>query len=257
MKIREHILGRLPEPGEEKSSWDDFRRNPESAEARERLVEVYLPLVVKVVNSMPLAIRQKLCDEELIGSGVVGLHDAISSFSDDKNVQFSTFAFKRIKGAILDDLRGQDHLTRTQRSYYREICAAINRLTGELCRPPTDQELAAAVNLPEGEIDKYIGMGGETVSLTDEFEDGLSYQDVLADTRAIQPDVSAHLSLALDRLRDHFLELEGREQKILFLRYFQEMSVKEIAAAMEISEGRVSQIYQKILLKLRALMETR
>ncbi len=244
-------------PQEEQRLWLEFKADPSSDALRIRLVELYLPLVAKVSNSMPSQIRQRVPFEELLSSGVVGLHSAISSFSADKNASFSTFAFKRIKGAILDDLRSQDHLTRTQRSSYKELCGAISSLTQSLSRPPTDRELAERTGLSESEIDKIIGMGSETVNLNDEFEDGLRYMDVLADTNSPSPEESAHSSLAIDKLKEHFHQLDDREQKILFLRHFQDLSVKEIAAAMEVSEGRISQIYHKTVIKLRALMAIR
>lgn len=239
---------------EEAALWKQFMTDPENPEIRMKLVEAYLLLVLKVANKLPLSIRQKVPLEELFGAGVIGLHEAISSFSEDKKVLFSTFAYKRIRGAILDELRSQDHLTRTQRNYYKGICAAINRLTAELSRPPTDAEIAEASGLTIAQVDKYIGMGSEIVSLDDELEDGLSYQDLIVDNRAISPEDYAHQSLALERLRQHFRDLEEREQKVLFLRHYEEMSVKEIARVLDISEGRISQIYQKIVLKLRALM---
>lgn len=241
-------------PEEEIELWESFWNNSQDADLRMKLVELYLPLVISIANKLPLSIRQKSRIDELIGAGVIGLHDAISAYSKDKNVMFSTFAYKRIRGSIIDELRDQDHLTRTQRNYYKEICAAINKLTIELARPPTDNEIAEFTNLTVGEVDKYIGMGSEVVSLYQEFEDGLSYQDVIADNVTLSPLESAHNSMAIEKLREYFRELDEREQKILFLRHYEDMSVKEIAKVLEISEGRISQLYQKTVLKLRAFM---
>lgn len=255
MTITEKIkVDRKITPEEEAELWKAFWSNTDNTDIRLKIVELYLPLVISVANKLPLSIRQKIRTDELVGSGVIGLHDAISSYSKDKNVMFSTFAYKRIRGAMLDELRDQDHLTRTQRNYYKEICAAINKLTIELSRPPTDDEIARFTNLTISEVDRYIGMGSEIVSLYQEFEDGLSYQDVIADNVTLSPLDSAHNSLAIDKLREYFRVLDEREQKLLFLRHYEDMSVKEIAKVLEISEGRISQLYQKIVLKLRALM---
>jgi len=255
MKINELIFNRAEfSKDSEETLWDEFRRIPENPDVVRKLVEYYLPLVVKVANRLPNNIREKVAVRELIGAGVIGLHDAIAGFSSEKNVQFSTFAYKRIRGAILDDLRSQDPLTRTQRGCYRSICAAINKLTGELNRSPTDTEIAKETEMTVAEVDKYIAMGSEIINLEDEFEDGLSYMDVLADNNTPTPFDSAHQSLALSKLREHFRELDDREQKVLFLRHYEDMSVKEIARIMDISEGRISQIYQKVVLKLRAMM---
>ncbi len=248
------MLEREISPQLEEQLWASFRLEPDSEDLRGRLLELYLPLIARVVCKMPLHIRQKISSEELVSSGVIGLNEAITSFSDDKNVLFSTYAFKRIKGAMLDELRSQDHLTRTQRNCYKEICAAIHQLTAELARPPSDNEIAARVKMSEEEVNRYIGMGSEMVNLNDEFGDGLTYMDTLADNKSMNPFDSADQTLSIEKLRNHFRSLDEREQKILFLRYFEDMSVKEIAKVMEISEGRISQIYHKVVLKLRALM---
>jgi len=242
-------------PEKEEKLWEQYWTIPDNSTLHVQLVELYLPLVVKAANKMSYSVRQKVPLEELLSSGVIGLHYAISNYSKEKGVLFSTFAFKRIRGAILDELRSQDHLTRTQRNCYREICAAINRLTKQFSRPPTDNEIAEETNLTCREVDRYIGMGSETINLNDEFEEGLSYLDVLADEESPSPRESAHRILALERIREHFRLLSEREQKLLFLRHYEEMSVKEIAKVLEISEGRISQIYQKIIIKLRALLK--
>ncbi len=242
-------------PGEECGLWEEFRYTLGSDEVRAQLVEFYLPLVIRIARKMPEAVRRRVSIDELVSIGVIGLNKAIDGFSSDRNNTFSTYAYMRVRGAILDELRRQDSLTRTQRNYYRDICEAINRLTNLLLRPPTDEELAEDTGLTTAEIERYIGMGSEAVNLNEEFQEGLNYMDVIPDDNAPSPEDITHNVMALEKLRIHFHELTEREQKILFLRHFEEMSVKEVAAAMEISEGRISQIYQKILLKLRALME--
>lgn len=239
----------------ESQLWQDFILNGNCEPYRIRLVEYYLPLVVKAAKSMSESIRSRVSIDELVGIGVVGLHNAIDSFSVDRNILFSTFAFKRIRGAILDELRRLDVLTRTQRSCYRDICETIARLTQQNSRPPTDEELSAETGLSQSEIERYIGMGTESINLDEEFHEGLNYLDVIPDDNSHSPDELTHQLMAVEKLHEHFHELSDREQKILYLRFFEEMSVKEVAQVMEISEGRISQIFQKILLKLRALMD--
>lgn len=242
-------------PEEEIRLWQQFTLNGSSDLYRMQVVEYYLPLVIKVARSMSEAIRNRISIDELVSIGVIGLHNAIDAFASDRNILFSTFAFKRIRGAIFDELRRQDVLTRTQRNCYRDICEAIARLTQEFSRPPTDEELADDTGLTVGEIERYIGMGTETVNLDEEFQEGINYLDVIPDDSGLAPDELTHQLMAVEKLHEHFHELTDREQKILYLRFFEEMSVKEVAEVMEISEGRISQIFQKVLIKLRALMK--
>lgn len=239
---------------DERKLWKEFWLNPDSDEIRIRLVELYLPLIAKTASMMPSHVKQHVAMNELMSAGVVGLHSAISSYTDDAGASFQTYASKRIRGAMLDDLRSQDHLTRTQRGAYKGICAKIAELTNSLGRPPTDAELSEATGYSESEIDRYIGMGSEIVNIHAEVGDGLRYSDIISDQNTPSPSDTAHTSLAIEKLRDSFRYLGDKEQKILFLRHYEDLSVKEIAVAMELSEGRISQIYQKAVLKLKSIM---
>jgi len=241
-------------PEDEKKIWSEYWGDPENEMLRIRIVELYLPLVMKVAKKMSYKLNQKLNTEEFLSAGVVGLHGAVSNYSQDKDVQFSTFAYKRIYGAMMDELRSRDPLTRTQRGRYKEICAMINKLTTENAHAPTSEEVAAAMSMSLHDVERYMALGSETVNLNQEFRDGLRYMDVLKDDRALSPIDETHRNMAMEKLRDNFRSLSEREQKILFLRHYEDMSVKEIASVFEISEGRVSQIYQKIVLKMRAMM---
>jgi len=242
-------------PEEESLLWQNFTGSGKSELYRTQLVEYYLPLVFKIARSMSEAVRSRVVIDELVSIGVLGLHNAIDAFSADRNILFSTFAFKRIRGAIFDELRHLDVLTRTQRNSYRDICEAIATLTQKLSRPPTDEELAEETGFRLCEIERYLGMGSDAVNLDEEFQDGINFLDVIPDDSSLSPLELTHQLLAVEKLREHFHDLTEREQKILYLRFFEEMSVKEVAQVMEISEGRISQIFQKILIKLRALME--
>ncbi len=241
-------------PEDEKRIWGEFWQNPENEAVRLRIVELYLPLVMKVAKKVSYKLNKMLETEELLSAGVVGLHGAISHYSKEKEVLFKTFAYKRIYGSMMDELRSRDPLTRTQRNKYKDICHAINKITSELSRPPTDDEISAETSMSIQEIDRYIALGSTTVNLSQEFKEGIRYMDVLSDEKAVSPVDEAHQHLAMEKLRENFRSLSEREQKILFLRHFEDMSVKEVAEVFQITEGRVSQIYQKILLKMRAMM---
>lgn len=242
-------------PDEESQLWGRFTTSGKSDIYRTQLVEYYLPLVMKIARSMSEAVRSRVAIDELVSIGVLGLHNAIDAFSSDRNILFSTFAFKRIRGAIFDELRRLDVLTRTQRNSYRDICESIATLTQKLSRHPTDEELAEETGFSLREVERYLGMGSNAVNLDEEFQEGINYLEVIPDDAALSPLELTHQLMAVEKLRSHFHELSEREQKILYLRFFEEMSVKEVARVMEISEGRISQIFQKILIKLRAFME--
>ncbi len=240
----------------EEELWEKFWLHPEDEELRLQLVELYLPMVVRISNKLAIRIQYKADAEELLGAGVLGLHDAISNFSKNQHATFSTYAYKRVKGSILDELRSQDHLTRTQRKNYRTICKAIETLTERLLRPPKDQEISLETGIPTDEIATYIGMGSTAVSLNEEKSaDGMKFLDFLADEKITSPIEAADLSISIERLNNIFHLLNERDQQLIYLRHYEELSVKEIALVFEISEGRISQLYKQILLKLRAMMK--
>lgn len=234
--------------------WDCYL-SEKSNENYQNLVEVYLPLVVQQVERLSLRIRSKSEKNELIGVGVMGLHNAVRLYNKEKCDNFAPYAKNKIHCAILDELRKFDHLTRNQRKNYRTICKAIKKLTGNLKRYPEYSEITEETNLSEAEIIRFMGMASAGISLDSETEDGLQYKNVIVDEYCADPAEEANKSLAFEEMKEAFTLLKKRERQLIFLRHFQNMKIKEISEVMDISEGRVSQLYKEIIVKLRSLMK--
>ncbi len=220
-----------------------------------KLIEFYLPLVVSIVERLSIRVKERVEKNELLSAGVLGLHDAISNYSEEKGKFFAAFARKRIHGSIIDELRSQDHLTRSQRKNYREICGVIKRLTQSFSRTPTIQEIADENNMTAREVEQYIGMGSNSVKLDEQYENGLRYIDLIEDHKTTSPIDAADRAIAMEEMRDAYRLLNTRDQQLLYLRHQEQMKVKEISEIMGISEGRISQIYKEIILKLRVLLK--
>lgn len=240
-------------PQEELKLWKRYK-NQASRELHEYIVEYYLPLVSKEVSKLSIRVRDNCEKEDLLGTGVIGLQKAILLFEPDKNDNFSAFASHKIRGAILDQLRKQDHLTRSQRKYYHQICACINKLSNELGRCPSYEEIAQDIGMQEHEVVQYIGMASNSLSLDGENEDGLKYKDLIEDRVTEKPDDLMDKTMSKELMREAFRMLPERDQQILYLKHYENLKAKEIALALGISEGRISQIYKEILVKLRGLM---
>ena len=238
-----------------KKLWHHYKKGPDKDAAYTRLVEVYLPLVVRIVERLSIRVRQKMEKDELVSAGVLGLHQALRAYSFDRGVEFEIYARKRVRGSILDELRRQDHLSRGQRQEYRKICETIRKITETNGVPPNEEELAKAVGKESSQIQYLIELACNAVSLYDDTQDGLSYIDYIADENSASPSEQADLNISREVLREAYRSLEVREQQLLFLRHYQELRVKEIAEVMGISEGRISQIYKQIILKLRACID--
>lgn len=239
---------------DEKQLWDAYHVN-RSKELHEKIVEKYLPLVFKEVERLSIRVHQNMEADDLIGAGVIGLHNAALNFDPSKGFKFSTFANLRIKGALLDELRKQDHLTRNQRKTYKKICQTIHELSVDLGRCPTMPEISQKVGLPESEVSEYISMASNALSLDTKNTQGISYAEVIEDTKDDSPWENADKQLSMESMRDAFKLLSERDQQLLYLRHYKDLRVKEIAEVMNISEGRVSQMYKEILVKMRSIMK--
>lgn len=234
--------------------WADYWRAPGCTRFYQRLIEHYLPMVARMISRLARGARDRIGRDELLSSGIVGLHQAVKHYTPEHGVPFPGFAGKRIRGAVLDDLRRRDHLTRQQRHTYRAICDAIQKLAQKLSRAPTTAEIAAEIDMTSAQVTKYIDMGHEPVSLNSEIGDGLCLLDGIADEHTPSPSDLADRAIAREQLGRAYLMLPKRDQQVLFLLCHEKLRVREVAEALGVSDGRVSQIYKEIVLKLRTLL---
>ena len=217
------------------------------------VIERYGPMVRRVAAQMIARLPANVELDDLIQAGMIGLFDALSRYQSDQGAQFETFAMQRVRGAMLDELRGADWLPRSVRRNQREIEAAIRRLEQRLHRVPGEREIAAELGV---ELEAYQAMLGDSRGLH-----LVSLDDVDPDENALeQPGPQAGESpLAMlrdDRFRAALVaqieRLPEREQLIMGLYYEQELSLKEIGAVLGVTESRVSQLHSQAVSRLRA-----
>jgi RNA polymerase sigma factor for flagellar operon FliA len=246
--------------GELAAVWREYRKT-RSEDVRNVLMEHYLPLVK--VNSE--RISQKLPDEveidDLISAGIDGLRDALDMFDHHRGVKFETYCATRIRGAILDALRNRDWVPRLVRARANQLAAGRRQLEATLGRIPTDHELAAFMGLSEADYEKLIrdAHAVGVISLNRNYQDADSTRevretDVVADRRAVSP---THRVQGEDLKRIVTKGLSKNERLILILYYYEEMTMKEIGATLDLSESRVSQMHSSILDRLRATFRDR
>ena len=242
------------------STWEEYRRTRED-DVRNVLMEHYLPLVK--VNSERLS--NKLPDEveldDLISAGIDGLRDALDMFDPLRGVKFETYCATRIKGAILDALRNKDWVPRLVRARANQLAECRRQLEAKLGRAPIDHEIAEHLGLSETDFDRLnrdahaVGV----ISLNRQFQDADSTRevretDVVADRRAESP----MRSVQQDDLKRIITKgLSKNERLILILYYYEEMTMKEIGATLDLSESRVSQMHSAILDRLRTTLDGR
>ena len=231
---------------------------------RQGQLEDYLPLVKYIAGRLAIGLPQSVEMDDLINAGVVGLIEAYHNFDSGKGVKFETYASLRIRGSILDELRGMDWVPRSTRARSREIERAISRLENELGRSPTEAELADGLGV---ELNDYYRMIDDVSSTSLLSLDELTYGEdddkpvPLVDTLRSPDQPSALLNLEREKLRDLLADSLGQlteqERLVVALYYYEELTLKEIGQVLELSESRVSQLHTKAVLGLRAKLRKR
>jgi len=231
---------------------------PNGLSDKEECLKEYAPLVKRIAHHMMLKLPGSVEVDDLIQSGMMGLLDAASRYDELRGAQFETYAAQRIRGAMLDELRGADWLPRSLRRDMRRIEAAISRLQQKLGRAPSETEIAKEldVTLPEYQQMLQDGRGAQLLYYEDfhgdgdedfferfEFSSDSNPLELLQDGRFRQA-----LVQAIERLPE-------RERQLMGMHYEQDMNLREIGEVMGVSESRVCQLHSQAVGRLRASMK--
>jgi RNA polymerase sigma factor for flagellar operon FliA len=228
---------------------------------RNALIRQYQPLVRRLAHHMMAKLPASVEVDDLIQVGLIGLSEALTRFEASQGVQFETFASQRIRGAMLDELRENDWMSRGSRKSQKDIEAAMRRLEHRLGRSPAESEIAAELGMPLADYQHLLGKvrGTQLVYLEDmsrRSEDDDTYLD-----RHVADNEADPLSILKDqRLRQALVTaikgLPEREQFIMSMYYEQDMNLKEIAAVLDVTESRICQLHSQSIARLRAKMRT-
>lgn len=233
-----------------------------TAKGKTQNTEQMLKQHAGMVKKMAYQLKSKLpsCVEvdDLIQAGMIGLMDAVNRYEDTHGAQFETYASQRIRGAMLDELRGADWLPRGIRKNMRDIEVAIKQLEQKLGRPPSESEIAKQMNFSLE--DYYMVLSecqGHQLIYYEDFhdEDGSEhFLDRFVDNDSNNPMKSLLESDFREALVDCIERLPEREKLLMGLYYEQELNLKEIGAIMNVSESRVCQLHSQAVARLRAYM---
>jgi RNA polymerase sigma factor for flagellar operon FliA len=228
---------------------------------RNALIRQYQPLVRKLAHHMMAKLPANVEVDDLIQVGLIGLSEALSRFEATQGVQFETFATQRIRGAMLDELRENDWVSRGTRKSQRDIEEAVRRLEHKLGRSPKESEIAANLGLSLTDYQSLLSKvrGTQLVYLEDinhDSDDDESFLDRHLGDSAADP-----LNMLRDqRLREALVaaikNLPEREQLVMSMYYEQDMNLKEIAAVMDVTESRICQLHSQSIARLRAKMRS-
>ncbi len=226
-------------------------------EEREHLLTEQLPLVRYIARRIHERLPRHVPFEDLVHAGVIGLIDALQKYDRSKYVQFASYAKFRIRGAILDSLREMDWSPRDLRRKARQLEEANNRLSSELGRSPSEQELADDLGLDLHELQSLLGeingleIGSlRVISPRDGQEEDLC--EFLPNDPEDTPLFTCLRSEMKQLLAGAIDELPEKERQVLALYYFEELTMKEVGAVLGVGESRVSQIHSMAVVRLRA-----
>ena len=225
---------------------------------RDALIRRHVPLVRRIALHMIAKLPPNVELDDLIQVGMIGLAEALSRFESEQGVQFETFASQRIRGAMLDELREGDWMSRSSRKSQKDIEHALHRLEQRLGRTPLESEIADELGM---DLDDYPSLLGkvrgtqlvylEDMSGGDEGEDFLERHvaDSGADPFALLRDHRLRVALV-----EAIKALPEREQYIMGMYYEHDMNLKEIAAVLGVTESRVCQLHSQAIARLRTKM---
>ena len=220
----------------------------------------YSPLVRRLAHQMLAKLPANVELDDLVQVGMIGLTDALSRFDAAQGVQFETFATQRIRGAMLDELRGTDYLSRGTRRQQRLIEAAVHRLEQRLGRAPVESEIAKEMQLSLADYQELLGRvrGTQLVYLED--MSGSGSDDDFLDRHVGAEDFNPLVRLQDQRMREALIDaikhLPEREQYVMSMYYEHDMNLKEIAAVLKVTESRVCQLHSQSIARLRVRLRT-
>jgi RNA polymerase sigma factor for flagellar operon FliA len=236
----------------------DIEQGKVDPKLREELIVKYAPLVKYIAGRMAIRIPANISREELISAGIVGLLDALDKFDSGMGIKFQTYAEHRIRGAILDELRKMDWIPRSVRKDIHRVEDAITALNSRLNRDPDDLEVAQEIGV---DIDTYYKMisraqGVGLLSLDKVMEDGFAPAFTKQASGGPSPFDELKVKEVKNVISKVLSDLSEKEQLVITLYYYEELTLKEIAAVLSLTESRISQIHSKAIIRLRAKLRS-
>lgn len=226
---------------------------------RDALLRQHIPLVRRIAHHMIAKLPPNVELDDLIQVGMIGLTDALSRYDPGQGVQFETFATQRIRGAILDELRNSDWLSRGARKGQKEIEQALHRSEQKLGRSPLESEIAEEMGLTLADYQAMLAkVRGIQLVYIEDIRPAEDDADSFLDRHVVDDDADPLSQLRDQRLRSALVEaiekLPEREQYIMAMYYEHDMNLKEIAAVLGVTESRVCQLHSQAIARLRTRM---
>jgi RNA polymerase sigma factor for flagellar operon FliA len=232
-----------------------------SPEERERLILEHLPQVKLIARRIHERVPESVSLDDLISTGIVGLISAIDRFDAVHNVKLRTYAEYKIRGAILDSLRGLDWAPRQQRKRAKQIEFAISTAEQRLHRCPTEEEIATELGQTIDQYHEWLvdirGLSVGSLESATPDDDNRELLNYVSDNEESWPSHVVERSELQNLLADAISRVPDIEKTVLSLYYYEELTLREISKIVHLHESRISQIKTQAVLRLRAYMQKR
>lgn len=233
--------------------WSNYHSHP-SATTRNALIEHYIPLVRSIMVAFKKHIPPHVDEGDLLSEGCFGLMDAIKAFDIKREIKFTTFASRRIRGAMLDYIRNTDWVPRLVRTRQKALTKAISKLKREHGREPSKNEVRKELGITKAAFAKIEADSNPSSIFSS--TNKVSHKDGLVITHEMNftnnsDDGSETTSSAKDAFEAILASTHGTERAIVYYYYSQDLTMKEISLIIRMSESRVSQIHSALLAKLK------
>ena len=233
-----------------------------TTENREEVIKRYSPMIKYVANRIAMRLPPHIEVDDLISVGVLGLMDAITKFDSNRGAKFKTSAEFRVRGAILDELRSLDWVPRSIRQKASQVDKVVQGLQAKLRRTPEDEEVAQEMGLSLDQFHETLNetksipiFSLEDLGIAKESGDQQSLLDCLAGKADADPQTQIRLVELKEIIAKAIDALPEKERFMVSLYYYEELTMKEIGAVLDITESRVSQIHSKAVYRLRTKLK--
>ncbi len=239
--------------------WDSYLKDKTDKTSRDKLIVQYIYLARYVVGRIKVNLPSSFSFEDIVSFGIEGLIDAIEKYHPNKGAKFESYALMRIRGSIIDRVRSLDWLPRTLRKKIKEIKITTEKLKQQIGRAPTTKEVADVMGLSEEKINEIMSSDVSVNSIYDKKgvgDDSVEIIDTIEDEASTKPDDEMERTDAKKELQQALKKLPERERTLLVFYYHENMTLKEIGEAINVSESRVCQLHAQAIMKLRNILNS-
>ena len=237
--------------------WKTYLADKNNKTVRDKLIVQYIYLTRYVIGRIKVNLPPSFSYEDIASYGVEGLIDAVEKYSPERGAKFETYALMRKRGSIIDKIRANDWLPRTIRKKIKEVKDTISELKIELNRMPTSAEVGAKLGIEKEKVDEILAQDTSIDSLYDKKnlgDESVEIIDTIEDVKSERPEEAAEKKDAKKELEKALKRLPERGRMLLVFYYHENMTLKEIGEAINVSESRVCQLHAQAIMKLRNIL---